>query len=366
MGAEDMASLYKKVLKGIYPKIPSTYSQDLASMVKHLLHVSPHLRPNCDQILKLPIVLNKIDKLFPSEELEDMESNQLINKIRIPRNLLSLSDKLPKPQYELGSPDMLKRNATNVADSSLPSIATEKRPRQMKAKRQYVLGSINKYRVKRGDEPQPDIASMLPSTKARRAPKPNEQVSPRVDKVDQVQPKSPEIAEKEEVKLAPIRREKKPLGAGYKPRYKRANPNKEYEGYINDLYIEQLVSKRNPIVRQGNDHMQQISEIYSGLRGARVPPAQRYDKNRLLEIERRGKQYLGKLPKIVYKSHIYGASPYYHSAVGHQKLPQYPASLQSKAGKLSLPSSLKANRLLPPPEVRGKNPSMHRDVPDQK
>ena len=45
--AEDMASLYKKVLKGVYPKIPNVYSQDLAMLVKHLLNVSPHLRPTC-------------------------------------------------------------------------------------------------------------------------------------------------------------------------------------------------------------------------------------------------------------------------------------------------------------------------------
>jgi len=45
--AEDMASLYKKVLRGSYPKIPSTYSSDLAALVKSLLHVSPHLRPTC-------------------------------------------------------------------------------------------------------------------------------------------------------------------------------------------------------------------------------------------------------------------------------------------------------------------------------
>jgi len=35
--AEDMAGLFKKVLKGIYPKIPSRYSQDLSTMVHTLL-----------------------------------------------------------------------------------------------------------------------------------------------------------------------------------------------------------------------------------------------------------------------------------------------------------------------------------------
>lgn len=35
--AEDMQGLYKKVLKGIYPKIPNLYSADLAHLVKTLL-----------------------------------------------------------------------------------------------------------------------------------------------------------------------------------------------------------------------------------------------------------------------------------------------------------------------------------------
>lgn len=39
--AEDMAGLYKKVTKGLYPKIPSSYSHDLNAVVKALLVVQP-------------------------------------------------------------------------------------------------------------------------------------------------------------------------------------------------------------------------------------------------------------------------------------------------------------------------------------
>ena len=35
--ANDMNGLYKRVLKGIYPKIPTTYSQELNTMIKTLL-----------------------------------------------------------------------------------------------------------------------------------------------------------------------------------------------------------------------------------------------------------------------------------------------------------------------------------------
>ena len=49
--ASDMEGLYKKVLRGVYPKIPKNYSEDLALTVKTLLHVSSHLRPTCGIII---------------------------------------------------------------------------------------------------------------------------------------------------------------------------------------------------------------------------------------------------------------------------------------------------------------------------
>ena len=35
--ADDMEGLYKKVIRGVYPKISSHFSQDLSSMIKWLL-----------------------------------------------------------------------------------------------------------------------------------------------------------------------------------------------------------------------------------------------------------------------------------------------------------------------------------------
>jgi NIMA (never in mitosis gene a)-related kinase len=46
--ANDMNGLYKRVLKGAYPKISPTYTQDLATMIKTLLQVEPGVRPTCD------------------------------------------------------------------------------------------------------------------------------------------------------------------------------------------------------------------------------------------------------------------------------------------------------------------------------
>jgi len=39
--AEDMQGLYKKVLRGIYPKIPNIFSSELAQTIKFMVQVAP-------------------------------------------------------------------------------------------------------------------------------------------------------------------------------------------------------------------------------------------------------------------------------------------------------------------------------------
>ena len=46
--ADDMQGLYKKVLKGAYPKIPNSYSSELANTLAGLLNTKPNQRPTCD------------------------------------------------------------------------------------------------------------------------------------------------------------------------------------------------------------------------------------------------------------------------------------------------------------------------------
>lgn len=52
-----MEGLYKKVMKGVYPKISSKYSADLAQMIKLLLQTNPNLRPTCGNICVIQMIL---------------------------------------------------------------------------------------------------------------------------------------------------------------------------------------------------------------------------------------------------------------------------------------------------------------------
>jgi NIMA (never in mitosis gene a)-related kinase len=73
--ANDMDGLFKKVLKGIYPRIPNHYSDELNKMLKRLISVNPNQRPTCDQIFQLDIVKRYMAKLniqLLEEDLQDL------------------------------------------------------------------------------------------------------------------------------------------------------------------------------------------------------------------------------------------------------------------------------------------------------
>ena len=94
--ADDMQGLYKKVLKGQYPKIPSHYSQDLSKIIRVLLQVHAHLRPTTDQLLKMPTMMDKFELL---EDESPSEQSILLKTIRYPKDLYYLTDRLPRANY---------------------------------------------------------------------------------------------------------------------------------------------------------------------------------------------------------------------------------------------------------------------------
>jgi len=67
-GGRDMDQLYKRVCKGIYPKIPDHYSNDIWSVIKQMLSVDVNKRPSCDELIK--------SKLFQTytEKLDNLDS----------------------------------------------------------------------------------------------------------------------------------------------------------------------------------------------------------------------------------------------------------------------------------------------------
>lgn len=123
--ATDLQGLYRKIKAGIFDRIPSIYSSDLANMISTMLKMSPAQRPTTDQILSNPIVARHYSAggLLPTTT----EKAELLQTIKFnPYNLKALKDKLPRANY-------FKERKEDERDLSQDRIQTQPRERVMSA-----------------------------------------------------------------------------------------------------------------------------------------------------------------------------------------------------------------------------------------
>lgn len=111
--ADDMESLYRRVIKGDYPPIPKSYSSDLQLIISGLLQVNPSTRLNCYHILSLPSIIKH--SAGPSQDFD----HSLLQTIKFPKNLQLITKQLPQPNYSENGP---KRNKSTF----IPIISNEK------------------------------------------------------------------------------------------------------------------------------------------------------------------------------------------------------------------------------------------------
>ena len=59
-----MEGLYESVIKGNYQPIPSSYSKELAGVIRLMLQQNPTSRPTTDKLLKSSLILKKSQLKF--------------------------------------------------------------------------------------------------------------------------------------------------------------------------------------------------------------------------------------------------------------------------------------------------------------
>lgn len=136
--SQDMQGLYKKVIRGIYSALPAQYSQDLNSLIKTLLQVNPGMRPSCDKLIEMPLILRNT---VQNEDSLEGESN-LLGTIKIPRQITNLSSQLPGPSYER---PVRNRSVPSTISNSLVSPNSHSEASKNKLKSN--LGNISKNRT---------------------------------------------------------------------------------------------------------------------------------------------------------------------------------------------------------------------------
>ena len=86
--AADMQGLYRKVLSGNYPPLPSMYPSDMHNMVRSLLQLNPNNRPSCSQILNSNGANNNMSETLQKMDFTNEEYKEgLLGTIKVPRNL---------------------------------------------------------------------------------------------------------------------------------------------------------------------------------------------------------------------------------------------------------------------------------------
>jgi NIMA (never in mitosis gene a)-related kinase len=103
--AKNMQDLYKRVLSGEVSKLPNRFSTDLYEVVLLLIQVNSNNRPTCNAILNNELVKKRIEyfnSIITNDneiDIDEKEEQLLLKTIHIPKNLLYLSNQLPKPNY---------------------------------------------------------------------------------------------------------------------------------------------------------------------------------------------------------------------------------------------------------------------------
>ena len=93
--ANDMKGLYEKVTRGVFPPIPTGYSQDLTTIISSMLQVNQVLRPSCQKILDTEIV-----RRHTKDYGHEVSNNDLLRTIKFVPSIRELSSRLPAANYE--------------------------------------------------------------------------------------------------------------------------------------------------------------------------------------------------------------------------------------------------------------------------
>ena len=105
--ARNFKELRRSVMVGVYPPLPSIYSDDINILIRSLLSINPNDRPSSNGLINNVYIVNKMKKLLKRNESSDLcDTNHhhynLMKTIRM-KDIGNLKIILPQPKYEYRS-----------------------------------------------------------------------------------------------------------------------------------------------------------------------------------------------------------------------------------------------------------------------
>lgn len=148
-------SFITEVQKGQFERIPSRYSEDLQKFIGMCLQLQPTKRPTCSQLLGEP-------KVIGSDLGDKLGDNlNLLETIKLPKNLINLKSMLPKSKYS--------RSTEDEVEQRIPSRKSEGASRS----KDYLTGIIGST-LKKNVSERNMLPELKPVTVAHRDSQSNE------------------------------------------------------------------------------------------------------------------------------------------------------------------------------------------------
>ena len=101
--AVSLPMLSIKINRGVYKAPPSTYSSDIRNLLKKCLTVNPDKRPSIDEILKLPLIKNRINNFLKEVQYDQDLHSTIAKKYKEERKKL-------KHKYKIVNKDKDQKN----------------------------------------------------------------------------------------------------------------------------------------------------------------------------------------------------------------------------------------------------------------
>ncbi|KAL0249050.1 hypothetical protein GEMRC1_004284 [Eukaryota sp. GEM-RC1] len=94
--ANNMKGLVLKILRGVYPPIPSHYSSELRSLIARMFARDPRQRPSINSILKLPFMQTRVQKLLSKSVIQTEFAHTVIHNRPSPALQAELPDDIAR------------------------------------------------------------------------------------------------------------------------------------------------------------------------------------------------------------------------------------------------------------------------------
>jgi len=98
--AQSLHQLATKIIQGKYANVPSHFSKSISMLLEAMLHKDPEKRPNINQVLKYPVIAERIQKLLNEEDFKDEFSHTILHNQNVFDEFKSLQAKKQSKQEE--------------------------------------------------------------------------------------------------------------------------------------------------------------------------------------------------------------------------------------------------------------------------